>query len=158
MMSYLQEEGLKCEVSGGDVIFEYKDCFFNVHINLNDGFGECSIVFECEDEEYEKLDQEKKAFMADKVNVDTDNHATIIAYQSSFEAKTSFYFTNKGMLLNLFSSHFEELTDSVCEAIDIVGTEIEEQKQSSGRRIGFNTETYQIKNQKPEEVQIAAKA
>lgn len=158
LMSYLQEEGLKCEIADGEIMFKFNDSHFTTVLTSNGEIGECTICFECEDDEYEKLDQKEKTYMADKVNIDMDNHATVFAYSGSFEVKASFYFTNKEMLINLFSAHFEDLTESVGEALSIVKDQIKIQRQTRGRRIGFNTDSCQMNNNAPDEMQVAAKA
>jgi len=158
LMAYLTEEGLKCELVDGDVIFEFNDCHFSTSFVVNDDFSECLISYRCEDEDYEKLDMADKTFMADKVNTDMENHAIVYAFNDSIQVTTSFYFTSKDMMIDLFSKHFEELTESLNEAIDIVCSKMEEQKKVQSRRIGFNTESYKHEDAEPDSNQVAAKA
>lgn len=156
LASYLHEEGLKCEIADGEVGFEFNDFQFSATLDLHDGIGECTISFEFEDEKYEKLEMKDKTFIADRVNIDQENHVTLLAYVNSFEAVTSFYFTSKDMLINFFSLHFKELTESIDEAFDILKQKIDDQKRFSGRRIGFNTDLTDIESSV--EMQVAAKA
>lgn len=158
MMNYLTEEGLKCELVDGDIVFEFNDCHFCTSFILSNDYTECIISYRCEDDDYEKLDMNDKTFMADKVNTDMENHATVYAFNDSIQVTTSFYFTSENMMIDLFSKHFEELTANIDEAIDIVCAKMEEQKKVQNRRIGFNVDSY-----KEEEIgidinQVAAKA
>ncbi len=157
LMSYLQEEGIKCEIKDGEIIMEFNESYFSCVINECEGYNECSIMYQCQDEGYSKLDLQDKTFMADKVNTDIENHATVYTYDEIFRVKTSFYFTSKQMLLNLFASHFEELVNSINESIDILQSKIEEHKNYQTRKIGFNVESYKQPKSQSEEVQVAAK-
>ena len=156
LMSYLKEEGLNCEVKDGEILIEFNESYFSSSINENDGYNECTIMYQCTDEDYAKLDIQDKTFMADKVNTDLENHATVYAYDESFYITTSFYFTSKQMLLNLFASHFEELVNSLNESIDILRSKIEEHKNNPTRKIGFNVDSYKQESQQ-NETQVAAK-
>lgn len=157
VMKYLTEEGLKCDLVDGDVVFEYNECHFCTSFILSDNYAECIINYRCEDDNYEKLDMNDKTFMADKVNTDNENHATVYAFNDSIQVTTSFYFTSKNMMIDLFSKHFEELTSSIDEAIDIVCAKMEDQKKVQ-RLIGFNVDSYKNENIEPDSNQIAAKA
>lgn len=138
IMNYLSEEGLKCELTDGDVVFEFNERHFIASFVIYEDYAECLITYQCEDEEYKKLSMADKTFVADKVNTDLENHATVYAFNDSIRVSTSFYFTSKSMMLNLFSNHFEELTSSLDEAIEITCNKMDEQKRLQGRKIGFN--------------------
>ncbi len=158
MMSYLREEGLKCDLVDGDVVFEFNDCHFCTSFILFGNYAECTISYRCEDNDYERLDMNDKTFMADKVNADMENHATVYAYNDCILVATSFYFTNENMMINLFSKHFEELTNSIDEAIDIVCGKMEDQKKVRSRRIGFNVDSYKEENIEPDLNQVVAES
>lgn len=158
MMNYLTEEGLKCELVDGDIVFEFNDCHFCTSFILSNDYTECIISYRCEDDDYEKLDMNDKTFMADKVNTDMENHATVYAFNDSIQVTTSFYFTSENMMIDLFSKHFEELTANIDEAIDIVCAKMEEQKKVQNRRIGFNVDSYKEEEIELDINQVAAKA
>lgn len=158
MMNYLTEEGLKCELVDGDIVFEFNDCHFCTSFILSNDYTECIISYRCEDDDYEKLDMNDKTFMADKVNTDMENHATVYAFNDSIQVTTSFYFTSENMMIDLFSKHFEELTANIDEAIDIVCAKMEEQKKVQNRRIGFNVDSYKEEEMELDINQVAAKA
>ena len=101
LIAYLQDEGLKCDLSDGNVLFEYND---------------------------------------------------------SFRVSTSFYFTDRTMMINLFSQHFEELTDSLSEALDIVGSKLDDQRPSQSRSIGFGADAYKPSAAESADGQAVAKA
>ncbi len=157
-MGYLEEEGIKCELVDGCIVFEFHDMSFNASFVVNDGYAECTVSYRCQDEDYEKLSMEVKTYMADKVNTDTENHATVWAYNDSFQVSTSFYFTSKRMMIGLFSKHFEELTESLDETIDIVCYKIEEQKKVKKHQIGFHAESEQREDPVSDPNKVAAKA
>lgn len=157
LMSYLKEEGLNCEIKDGEILIEFNESYFSSSIGENEDYTECTIMYQCTDEDYAKLDIKEKTFMADKVNTDLENHATVYAYDDSFYITTSFYFTSKQMLLNLFVSHFDELVDSLNEANDILCSKIKEHKNEQTRRIGFYVNSDQQYESQPNEVQVAAK-
>jgi len=158
LKGYLEEEGLKCEIVDGDVKFEFNDCRFTTSFILNDGYSECLISYRCGNDDYEKLNIADKTFIADKVNTEMQNHAIIYAFNESIQVSTSFYFSSKRMMIDLFSKHFEELTESLNEAIDIVHSKMEEQKKVQSRRIGFCIESYEHEDAEPDLNQVAAKA
>lgn len=153
LMEYLQEEGLKCQLEDGIVIFEFNECHFNALFNLHDGFAECVMYYQCGGEEYETLEMPDKTFISDKVNTETENHCTVLAFNDNLRIETSFYFSNKRMMLNLFSQHFEELTESIDMAIDIACEKAEAHKANKNRRIGFNAEPCSKQQSEPERIQ-----
>ena len=138
LMKYLHEEGLKCKLEDGIVIFEFNECNFIAEFNIYEGYAECEMSYCCGDNDYEALDMQDKTFTADKVNTDKENHCIVLAYHDNLKLRTSFYFTNKRMMLDLFSLHFEELTDSLDTVLQIVCEKIERHKNHKNRRIGFN--------------------
>lgn len=158
LIAYLQDEGLKCDLSDGNVLFEYNDSLFVAAFASEEDYAECTILYRCTDEDYEKLDLADKTFMADKVNTDMENHATVLAYNDSFHVSTSFYFTDRTMMINLFSQHFEELTDSLSEALDIVGSKLDDQRPSQSRSIGFGADAYKPSTAESTDGQAVAKA
>lgn len=140
LMRFLHEEGLKCKLEDGVIIFQFNECNFIAEFYIHDGYAECEISYCCGDDEYESLDMQDKTFVADKVNIEMDNHCIVLAYNDELKLRTSFYFTNKRMMLDLFSQHFEELTGSLKTVLEIVCEKIERQKAYKNRRIGFNAE------------------
>ena len=138
LISYLLEEGMNAKVEDGQIIFEYNESLFVVDFEMNEHYSECIINFKCEDDEYESLTTNDKTYIADKVNTDKENHATVYTFNDSFNVSTSFYFCNKQMMLDLFRIHFRDMTESVDMTIDIVTDKIEEKKHRT-RKIGFYT-------------------
>ncbi|MBQ5351813.1 MAG: hypothetical protein IIU38_06430 [Bacteroidaceae bacterium] len=61
------------------------------------------------------------------------------------------------MMIDLFSNHFEELTESIDEAVTILCSKMEEQKKVQSRRIGFNTEPDENVDAKSDMDQVSAK-
>lgn len=139
LISYLLEEGISAKVEDGQIIFKYNESLFVVDFEMNEHYSECIINFKCEDDEYESLSMSDKTYIADKVNTDKENHATVYTFDDSFNISTSFYFSNKQMMLDLFRTHLMEMTESVDMAIDIVSDKIE-QRKNRNRRIGFYTQ------------------
>lgn len=155
---YLKEEGLKSEITDGLVLFEFEDSHFNANFRINEGYSECEITYEVEDEDYEALEIRDKTFISDRVNTDLENHCTVYTFNDSIKLSSSFYFTSKQMMLDLFRRHFMDLTHSLDMTIDIVKNKIDEHKERKSRRIGFNTEVHKQPEQESENLQIAAKA
>ena len=139
-MKYLHEEGLKCKLEDGIVIFEFNECNFIAEFTIHERYAECEISYCCGDDDYEALDMQDKTFIADKINTEKENHCVTVAYNDVLRLRTSFYFTNKRMMLDLFSQHFEELTDSIETAFDVAHEKIEHHKTHKNRKIGFNAE------------------
>ncbi len=157
LMRYLQEEGVKCELSDGEIAFDYSNGSFCASFGVVDGMGECCVVFQCEDEDYAKLDPKDKALMADRVNIGLYNHATVYAEEDVFTVKTSFYFTNRKRMINLFTLHFDELNQSVSCAVEELLRMIDENKKNQERRIGFHIGTHDDDDDPQEEAGIASK-
>lgn len=150
LMEYLQEEGLKCNLEDGIVIFKYGEYHFSTCFQLHDGFAECEINYLSKAEDYESLDVQNKMFIADKVNTEMVNHCKVLAFYDSLRIETSFYFSNECMMINLFSLHLEELIESLNLAMDIVCEKININKVSKKRRIGFTSELYKNDETEPE--------
>lgn len=153
LMEFLKGEGIKCKLEDRVVLFEYNDCCFNAGFKLWDNYAECEISYYCGDDDYEALDMQDKTFISDKVNTDKENHCIVLSYNDSLKLRTSFYFTSKRMLLDLFNLHFEELIDSLDLVLDIVLAKIEYHKDHKNRRIGFNMYSCSPPQEEPDKAQ-----
>ena len=119
-MDYFASEGIACEIKDGELLFKFNESIYTLQLGTGDDYAECAIVYECNADEYLSLDPTDKAFVADKVNIDLYNHATVYAYTESFKIDSTFYFTSKKMWVELFIKHFNELNESVQLALDII--------------------------------------
>ena len=119
-MDYFASEGIACEIKDGELLFKFNESIYTLQLGTGDDYAECAIVYECNADEYLSLDPTDKAFVADKVNTDLFNHATVYAYTESFKIDSTFYFTSKKMWVELFIKHFNELNESVQLALDII--------------------------------------
>jgi len=156
LSSYLNNEGVECKIEDGLCIFKYDDYNFVASIDLHKEYAECKIEFQCEDEDYEKLDIDEKTFIADKVNTDLENHCIALSFNDSVKSVTSFYFTSKSMMFELFSQHFKELTETTDLMLSLVKDKIDDFKENQGHRIGFYSNSSETNHQK--DSQVAAKA
>ena len=76
--------------------------------------------------------------MADKVNTDLYNHATVYAYCDSIKVDSTSYFMSGKMWVELFIKHFKELNESVDMALDIIRDMIADAKEDEKpKKIGF---------------------
>ena len=138
IMEYFESEGIACEIKDGDLFFQFNDSVYTLLFGIGNEYAECAIVYECAAEEYVNLEQHDKTFLADKVNIELENHATVYAFNDSFKVTSTFYFTSKKMLVDLFIKHFNELNESVRLAFDIIGdmaTSADEAEKP--KKIGF---------------------
>ena len=122
---------------------------FSPHNN----YAECIILFDEDNDDYNSLGISDKTYIADKANTDLENHCKVCAFNNGIKINTSFYFTNKKMMLELFSEHFSEMTETVDLTTEIVNDSIVEHKENSCRKIGFTTSSSDSKS----EVKVAAK-
>ena len=139
-MDYFASEGIACEIKDGELLFKFNDSIYTLQLGTGDDYAECAIVYECEAEEYVALDITDKTFIADKVNTDLFNHATVYAYNDSIKIDSTFYFTSKKMLVELFIKHFNELNESVGMALEIISDKIAseaEEEAEKPKKIGF---------------------
>ena len=138
-MDYFASEGIACEIKDGDLFFQFNDSVYTLLFGIGNEYAECEIVYECTAEEYVNLEQHDKTFLADKVNTELENHATVYAFNDSFKVTSTFYFTSKKMLVDLFIKHFNELNESVGMALDIVRDKIAEtvEIEDKPKQIGF---------------------
>lgn len=139
-IDYFKSEGIKCEVKDGELLFKFNDSIYTLQLGTGDDYAECGIVYECDADEYAALDFEDKTFIADKVNTDLYNHATVYAYNDSIKIDSSFYFTSKKMWTGLFIKHFNELNEAVAMVMDIICDKIAyDDKDDAGKtkQIGF---------------------
>ena len=123
-MDYFASEGIACEIKDGELLFKFNGNIYTLQLGTGDDYAECAIVYECAADEYVSLELTDKAFIADKVNTDLYNHATVYAYNDSIKVDSTFYFTSKKMWVELFIKHFNELNESVDMALDIIGDKI----------------------------------
>ena len=137
-MDYFASEGIACEIKDGELLFKFNDSIYTLQLGTGDDYAECAIVYECNADEYLSLDPTDKAFVADKVNIDLYNHATVYAYTESFKIDSTFYFTSKKMWTELFIKHFNELNESVRLAFDIIGDMVTSADEAEKpKKIGF---------------------
>ena len=139
-IDYFKSEGIKCEVKDGELLFWFKDNVYTLQLCEGDDYAECGIVYECNADEYVFLELADKAFVADKVNIDLYNHATVYAYNDSIKIDSTFYFTSKEMWTELFIKHFNELNEAVAMAMDIICDKIADDDKDDAekpKQIGF---------------------
>ena len=137
-MEYFASEGIACEIKDGELLFKFNDSIYTLQLGTGDDYAECAIVYECNADEYLSLDPTDKAFVADKVNIDLYNHATVYAYTESFKIDSTFYFTSKKMWIELFIKHFNELNEAVQLAFDIIGDMVTSADEAEKpKKIGF---------------------
>ena len=137
-MDYFASEGIACEIKEGELLFKFNDSIYTLQLGTGDDYAECAIVYECNADEYIALDITDKVFIADKVNTDLYNHATVYAYDDSIKVDSTFYFTSKKMWVELFIKHFNELNESVGMALDIIRDKIAETTEDEKpKQIGF---------------------
>ena len=137
-MEYFTSEGIAYEIKDGELLFKFNDSIYTLQLGTGDDYAECAIVYECNADEYLSLDPTDKAFVADKVNIDLYNHATVYAYTESFKIDSTFYFTSKKMWTELFIKHFNELNESVQLAFDIIGDMVTSADEAEKpKKIGF---------------------
>ena len=139
-MEYFASEGIACEIKDGELLFKFNDSIYTLQLGTGDDYAECAIVYECAADEYVSLELADKTFIADKVNTDLYNHATVYAYNDSFKIDSTFYFTSKNMWNELFIKHFNELNESVRMAWEIIcdkTTGKAEDEAEKPKKIGF---------------------
>ena len=119
-IDYFKSEGIACEIKDGELLFKFNDSIYTLQLGTGDDYAECAIVYECNADEYLSLDLTDKTFVADKVNTDLYNHATVYAYNDSIKIDSTFYFTSKKMWTELLIKHFNELNEAVAMAMDII--------------------------------------
>ena len=139
VMVYFASEGIACEIKDGELLFKFNDSIYTLQLGTGDDYAECAIVYECNAEEYTSLDITDKTFLADKVNTELENHATVYAFNDTLKVVSTFYFTSKSMLIDLFVKHFNELNESVGMALGIIGDKIAESAEieDKPKQIGF---------------------
>lgn len=142
LMEYFAEEGIKCEIKEGTLIFEYDEDWYVVKFAAGEEYAECGIVFTMRNEEYASLDVSDKTFIAAKVNNEVDNHATMQVYNESIKIVSTFYFTSKKMMLALFLKHFDEMQEAIIAAARLITESIDEmneqaQEEKAPQKIGF---------------------
>ena len=138
IISYFTSEGIEYKIKDGELLFWFNDNVYTMVFGAGNGYAECAIVYECGADEYVALEQHDKTFIADKVNTDLENHATVYAFNDSFKVVSTFYFTSKSMLIDLFIKHFNELNEAVQLAFDIIGDMVTSADEAEKpKKIGF---------------------
>lgn len=139
VMDYFASEGIACEIRDGKLLFWFNDNVYTMVFGVGNEYAECSIVYECDADEYVNFEQHDKTFLADKVNTELENHATVYAFNDTLKVVSTFYFTSKSMLIDLFVKHFNELNESVGMALGIIGDKIAEsaEVEDKPKQIGF---------------------
>ena len=154
LLDFLFKEGLKCNIEDGLCYIEYEKHQYKVSFCQHNNYAECIILFDEDIDDYNSLGISDKTYIADKANTDLENHCKVYAFNNGIKINTSFYFTNKKMMLDLFGEHFAEMTETIDLTTEIVNYSIVEHKENCGRKIGFTTSCSDSKS----EVKVAAKA
>ena len=137
-MNYFASEGIAYEIKDGELLFKFNGSIYTLQLGTGDDYAECAIVYGCNADEYLSLDPTDKTFIADKVNTELYNHATLYAYNDAFKIDSTFYFTSKKMWVELFIKHFNELNESVQLAFDIIGDMVTSADEAEKpKKIGF---------------------
>ena len=139
-MDYFASEGIACEIKDGELLFKFNDSVYTLQLCAGSDYAECAIVYECNAEEYASLDLTDKTFIADKANITADNHAVVYAYNESIKVCSTFYFTSKSMMLELFVKHFDELNECLGVALDVANEIMQgdaEEGEEKPKQIGF---------------------
>ena len=140
LVEYLTDEGIKCEIKDGSVVCEYQEGTYTVNFAAGEDYAECGIVYESGDDSYTALDLAEKTFIADKTNIELENHAVVYAYNESIKVCSTFYFTSKSMMLELFVKHFDELNECLGVALDVANEIMQgdaEEGEEKPKQIGF---------------------
>ena len=140
LVEYLTDEGIKCEIKDGSVICEYQDGIYTINFAAGEDYAECGIVYESGDDSYTALDLAEKTFIADKTNIELENHAVVYAFAESLKFVSTFYFTSSKMMLELFVKHFDELNETIGLAIDVAKNVMQndaEEGEEKPKQIGF---------------------
>ncbi len=119
LMEHFKEEGITYEVKDGSLLFEYDDSWYIVNFAAGKDYAECAIIYSLEDKRYAALEQSDKTFIAAKTNNEVDNHAIVYAYNDSIKLVSTFYFTSKKMMMELFSKHFDELRECAAVVVEL---------------------------------------
>ena len=140
LVEYFTDEGIKCEIKDGSVICEYQDGIYTINFAAGEDYAECGIVYELADDSYTALDLAEKTFIADKTNIELENHAVVYAFAESLKFVSTFYFTSSKMMLELFVKHFDELNETIGLAIDVAKNVMQndaEEGEEKPKQIGF---------------------
>lgn len=155
LMEYLHQEGISAGMKDGDVMFEYNDLTFTAEFRLIDGYAECTVEYYSE-EGYRMLDANQKANITNKINSAEENHAIVLSFDEGYCVKTSFYFTSRRMMLDLFCKHFEELNVLMDDMIENIG-KCSRSRRRHSRVIGFVIEPEAESEEQTENAHVAAK-
>ena len=160
LMDFFATEGITCEIKDGALLFEYKDSWYIVNFAIGDDYAECGIIYYVEEKTFEAMELSDKTFIAAKVNNEIDNHAIMYVYNDSFKISSTFYFTSKRMLMELFTKHFNELTDTIAGAVGLIREHLaeeaeEEERENTPQQIGFCVQPEE--DDKNENAQVAKK-
>ena len=112
LSDFLFKEGLKCNIEDGLCYIEYEKHQYKVFFCQHNNYAECIILFDEDNDDYNSLGISDKTYIADKANTDLENHCKVYAFNNGIKINTSFYFTNKKMMLDLFGEHFAEMTEN----------------------------------------------
>lgn len=135
LLNYLSEEGIKHQMVDGDIRMTWEESVYVIHFDMDNDYPKCEISYHAEDEDYQTLRLSRKTFIADKVNTDEIRLSIVKAYNDEICISTSFYFTNKKMLLILFFDHFADLKKTIDVTMERIVDEIQEKEDR--RPIGF---------------------
>ena len=102
LSDFLFKEGLKCNIEDGLCYIEYEKHQYKVSFCQHNNYAECIILFDEDIDDYNSLGISDKTYIADKANTDLENHCKVYAFNNGIKINTSFYFTNKKMMLDLF--------------------------------------------------------
>ena len=136
LMNYLDEEGVANKVHSGMVHFVFLNINYLAIFEPMDDYAKCTIRYAVSDERYEKLTDLQKMTIGNVGNTTEENSATIRTLDKGIQIDSYFYFSNNQMMLQLFETHFEDITSKVADTAELTLDCIAEQAEK--RPIGFS--------------------
>lgn len=145
LILYLAGEGIRADLCDGLVVFDYASQRFIVGFDEMDGYAECCLCSRYESEDYKQMEDDDKAFMAARINSDENVHAVVQVFEEYLIVQSSFCFSSKQMMLDLFCLYFQDLAGKISAAKD----EISDYEPSKpAKRIGFYIDDNENSNTK----------
>lgn len=142
LITFFKEKGMRFEKRENFLEFEYHDLIYSVAFELGENYPCCGLFVGISDKAYLSLDPMAKSVTINRYNQDYVEGVRLTACDRCISLESQFYFSNKQMMLDLFTSHLNEM-HATC--LDFV-SKIEHGELTNGmeerRPLGFLSPLY----------------
>lgn len=118
LIAFFKEKGIRFEICEKFLEFEYKDQIYRAVFELGENYPCCGLFVGISDMSYVSLDASAKSVVINRYNQGYDEGVRLTAQDRCISLESQFYFSDKQMMLDLFTSHLDEMHATCLDFVD----------------------------------------